>query len=543
VGAWSIWIGGPTRPARHGRVTWESSLEQVDRLAASILDEGWQPAIGDTVHLVEEADITSNSQVTIGLGMKTWTIAAGQAIAVGEWLRIHRRADPGVVCEGIVTSYTGTTLTVDVQETAGAGTYSDWAIARRLFTGPIIARTVRGLGETPSPRVVEITAHSGAVFAERRVVNLVLGPGTLKSALQQLIPYLSPYGVTLDPNQADGPNVGPIPVSYGTVRSALDALSAASGWRWDINPHYRLSMRASAQAAPWGSLTEDSTSIIRGDAQVTRTQQDYANRVLVRYNHDQALAEANDAAGQAQYGLWEAVLSAPDVTEASVAQAIADQYLARHNSIRVELLYRTLKPGLRAFQAQTAVLPSRGLASDPVVIREVRCRHVAGEVVEREVTAVSVLAGEWRDVYRAWAGTGGSAVIGGGGGGGSQDVAARWVFLGGSASESTLADSTAWRPASPFTVDIAVGSAAAQSAVVTALVRSSASGGPTVTVRLFNVTDGIAVGTSSPVTAQGWATWVKVRFVVTLTMGTRTYRLELQSSVANVELAAWAYLE
>jgi hypothetical protein len=544
MGAWSIWIGGPMRPARQSRVTWESSLEQVDRLGATILDEGWQPTIGDTVHLVEEADIVSDSLVTMGLGTKTWTIPAGQAIAVGEWLRIHRRADAGVVCEGIVTSYSGTALVVDVQETAGSGTYSDWAIARRLFTGPVLERTVKGTVSRPESREIEITAHSGAVFAERRLVNLVLGPGTVKSALQQLLPYLSPFGVSLDPNQADGPTIGAIPASFVTVRAALDALSAASGWRWDLNPHYRLSMRASAYAAPWGSVTEDATSITRGDVSVTRTQQDYANRVLVRYDHDQALATAEDLTGQSQYGIWEAVLSASDVTDATVAQAIADQYLARHNGIRIEVSYRTIKPGLRAFQSQTISIPSRGVVNEPCIIREVRCRHVTGDVVEREITAVSVLAGEWRDVYRAWASGGANAgVVGGGGGGGSQEVSARWVFLGGSASESIYVADTGWHAASPFAVDLTVSSAAAQSAVVTALVRSSASGGPTLTARLFNLTDGVSAGTSSPIGAQGWGNWIKVQFPVTLVLGTRTYRIELQSSAANAELAAWAYLE
>lgn len=70
---------------------------------------------------------TSTTSNTIGTGSKTFTIQSGRTIAIGNPVTIAVTASPGTNwMYGLVTSYTGTTLQVNVTQTGGSGTYAAW---------------------------------------------------------------------------------------------------------------------------------------------------------------------------------------------------------------------------------------------------------------------------------------------------------------------------------------------------------------------------------------------------------------------------------
>ena len=73
---------------------------------------------------------TSTSSVAIGTGSKTFTTAdSGKPYQAGTPLRIADAAAPSTnFMDCIVTSYSGTTLVVDVIGTVGSGTKSSWTI-------------------------------------------------------------------------------------------------------------------------------------------------------------------------------------------------------------------------------------------------------------------------------------------------------------------------------------------------------------------------------------------------------------------------------
>lgn len=71
---------------------------------------------------------TSSSSVLIGLGSKTFTTQAGLAYTAGARVRASYSADPTKYVEGICTSYSGTSLVMTSDNTAGAGTYNTWNI-------------------------------------------------------------------------------------------------------------------------------------------------------------------------------------------------------------------------------------------------------------------------------------------------------------------------------------------------------------------------------------------------------------------------------
>lgn len=79
----------------------------------------------------------SATSITIGTGSKVFTTAATLSILVGDRVRVYSRATPGSlgasvatgnIMIGTVTAYAGTSLTVNVTSTNGAGTLTDWNI-------------------------------------------------------------------------------------------------------------------------------------------------------------------------------------------------------------------------------------------------------------------------------------------------------------------------------------------------------------------------------------------------------------------------------
>jgi Right handed beta helix region len=75
--------------------------------------------------------LTSSSSVTIGTGSKTFTVsssAPNDLYAVGTRIRALYPATPYPpnYMEGVITSYSGTSLTMNVDSVGGSGTYSSW---------------------------------------------------------------------------------------------------------------------------------------------------------------------------------------------------------------------------------------------------------------------------------------------------------------------------------------------------------------------------------------------------------------------------------
>jgi hypothetical protein len=83
---------------------------------------------------------TSTTSLTIGEGEKAFTTQPGLAYQVGTRVRAASASAPTTkLMDGVVTAYSGTSLTVDVDLTEGSGTVSDWKFSiagARGGTGP-----------------------------------------------------------------------------------------------------------------------------------------------------------------------------------------------------------------------------------------------------------------------------------------------------------------------------------------------------------------------------------------------------------------------
>ncbi|WP_232629167.1 hypothetical protein [Methylobacterium sp. Leaf118] len=92
---------------------------------------------------------TSSTSNTVGTGSKTFAVATGLALAVGMRLRIARTADlAGTSMDGLITAYSGTSLTVTVDGSRGSGTYTDWTISPWGTVAGILRDIAVGMGVT-----------------------------------------------------------------------------------------------------------------------------------------------------------------------------------------------------------------------------------------------------------------------------------------------------------------------------------------------------------------------------------------------------------
>jgi len=80
---------------------------------------------------------TSTTSLAIGTGSKTFATQAGLAYVVGSRIRAASVAAPAVdYMEGVVTSYSGTSLAVAVDLISGSGTVADWTLSIAGARGP-----------------------------------------------------------------------------------------------------------------------------------------------------------------------------------------------------------------------------------------------------------------------------------------------------------------------------------------------------------------------------------------------------------------------
>lgn len=89
--------------------------------------------IQGSVNILTLITSTSTTSVAIATGSKTFTTDANKGYSAGGFVLITHRADPTKYMFGQVTSYSGTTLVVNVTLIGSSGTFSDWDIG---ISGP-----------------------------------------------------------------------------------------------------------------------------------------------------------------------------------------------------------------------------------------------------------------------------------------------------------------------------------------------------------------------------------------------------------------------
>lgn len=93
--------------------------------------------------------VTSSSSITVGTGSKTFTVPAGLTVAVGMRVRAARTADlPGAWMDGLITAYSGTSLTLSMDGSRGSGTFSDWTLMPWGTASGVLRNIAESMGIT-----------------------------------------------------------------------------------------------------------------------------------------------------------------------------------------------------------------------------------------------------------------------------------------------------------------------------------------------------------------------------------------------------------
>ena len=121
-------------------------------------------------------NLTSVSSVVIATGSKTFTTNLSNistAFTVGTRVRVAYVTTPANYMEGVITSFSGTTLVVNVDSIGGSGTYANWTISVAGIQGSngVISFSGSSTGLTPA------TATTGAITLAGILVGANGGTG------------------------------------------------------------------------------------------------------------------------------------------------------------------------------------------------------------------------------------------------------------------------------------------------------------------------------------------------------------------------------
>lgn len=153
--------------------------------------DGLPDAFEDFVtHAGNTYQTTSTTSITLGTGTLVFTVAdSGKPYSSGTPLRISNQADATDYIDALVTSYTGTTLTVNAVGYSGTGTIAAWNI--NIGGGPITvagtlpisqggtgattaaaAATALGLGTGDTPTFAGLNVTGTANFGDVNITNV-----------------------------------------------------------------------------------------------------------------------------------------------------------------------------------------------------------------------------------------------------------------------------------------------------------------------------------------------------------------------------------
>lgn len=132
---------------------------------------------------------TSTTSLLIGTGSKAFTTQSGLAYSAGARVRASSAANGANYMEGLVTSYSGTTLTVNVTKVGGSGTLADWNInlAGDPGSGDLLStnnlsdvasattsRTNLGVGTGDSPEFTAVNVgHASDTTVSRAAAGII----------------------------------------------------------------------------------------------------------------------------------------------------------------------------------------------------------------------------------------------------------------------------------------------------------------------------------------------------------------------------------
>jgi hypothetical protein len=132
-----------------------------------------------SAHVTSLTGFASTTSLAIGTGSKVFTVAAGLSLVAGDWVLASSDAAPTVdYMHGPIASYSGTTLTVTVDNIGGSGTKTDWTIRRSGTQGATGATGATGAAGSGSGDMLAAQNLSDVDSASTSRTNLGVAIGS-----------------------------------------------------------------------------------------------------------------------------------------------------------------------------------------------------------------------------------------------------------------------------------------------------------------------------------------------------------------------------
>jgi hypothetical protein len=121
-----------TKPLGINRIEWiqyfdsnpmDSASQQTSQFGAYNHD------LNLDINITQPWTTTSTTSNTVGTGLKTFTVASATLpVVVGQGVQVTDATNSAVSMTGIVVSYTSTTLVLNINTSAGSGTFANWTL-------------------------------------------------------------------------------------------------------------------------------------------------------------------------------------------------------------------------------------------------------------------------------------------------------------------------------------------------------------------------------------------------------------------------------
>ena len=161
----------------------------------------------------------SYSSQTIGTGYKTFTVDSGKSFTANQWVTAVYQVGLPYYMHGIVVSYSGTTMVINVTDTGGSGTFSAWNITTSgpLNLSPLITKTAN-YTVTATDKYIEADASGGAITI---TVAPTIGTSSLTATviIEKIDTSSNPISIS------DGTNI------VDVIVTAASSSGQINGWR------------------------------------------------------------------------------------------------------------------------------------------------------------------------------------------------------------------------------------------------------------------------------------------------------------------------
>lgn len=183
----NIYVSAPSLAANAASAASNNAAtSEANALAAEV---GAEAAEAAALAYANRLTGTSTTSLAISVASKIFTTQAGKFFDVGNFLIATSDADPTNYMHGQVTAYSGTSLTLNVIDTGGSGTHTDWTIK--------LSGTRGAIGATGSINDLSGITPGTLALADKFIFDDVSAADVTRSCtVTDVLKYVYPIGST-----------------------------------------------------------------------------------------------------------------------------------------------------------------------------------------------------------------------------------------------------------------------------------------------------------------------------------------------------------